>query len=88
MIIGNCGGAGEECKQERFLACSLMSTVFDKNVSYEFFFLSLLSKNYQRANQSKEGKTSRHKQLSNVSYLRILNVMQSFRQFSTCLPGT
>lgn len=43
VIIGNCGGAGEECKQERFLACSLMSTLFDKNVSYEFLFFFGLS---------------------------------------------
>lgn len=43
VIIGNCGGAGEECKQERFLACSLMSTLFDKNVSYEFLFFGLSS---------------------------------------------
>lgn len=43
VIIGNCGGAGEECKQERFLACSLMSTVFDKNVSYEIIFFFVLA---------------------------------------------
>lgn len=43
QLPGNCGGAGEECKQERFLACSLMSTLFDKNVSYEFLFFGLSS---------------------------------------------